>query len=183
MVKAQTHLSIVETLAQSKLSSFMTLQGSPLGSATVGDLLVGIGVVITGWAVSRSLVWCVFALAARATDLRKRAQQVVQPVQGPDAAPERQAAIEVIDTSLEEPRSRLRVLNAFAELCCGLGVALLVAAFWGNVLDVAAGLASLGLGLVLVVAAVHLFLSEYFGPATMMAKLQGRPWPSPLSPK
>ena len=106
---------------------------------------------------------------------------MIQQIQAPDAATDRQAAIEVIDASLEQPRGRLRALNAFAELFCGLGIGLVLAAYWGNALDLLSGLGMLGLGLTLVTIAVRLFLSEYFGPAMVMARIQGRPQPTPLN--
>lgn len=180
-VKSQTHLSIVETISRTKLLSLAEFSTGPFSTATLGDILIGVSAVVAAWALWRALVLLVFELAAKATKIVQRAQDALNSFQLPAQLADRQAAIEVIRTSLEAPRSRLRALNAFAESSCGVGLVLLIASYWGNRLDLVVGATLMLLALGLITVAVRCFLADYFGPATLMAALQGRPHPTPLN--
>lgn len=178
-IKTQTHLSVLETLAQSKVMTFASLTSGPLASATVGDLLFGAGTICAGWLVARLLLVAVFALAARGTELWEKSKKAAQATQAPSSMQDRKTAIEVVDASLKEPRARLKAFNALSEVCCGIGIGLVISFHWGNVLDLTVGLALLALGFVLTMVSVRVFLFEFFGPAMVKAQLQGRPKPMP----
>ena len=72
----------------------------------------------------------------------------------------------------------MRSLGSAAEMAGGLGVAGLIAAHWGNVLDGALGVVLVLVALGLQVSAVRVFLADYFGPALYKARLQGKKPPT-----
>lgn len=182
-VTTQTHLSVLETVAKLELSKLTSLSTGPLAQASIGNVLIGFGLVALAWALSRSLLWTVFTLGAKSTDLWSRVDAVKLPkADQPFMEPaERQAAVALLDSSLLETRGRLRAMSAFAELLCGLSVGCSIGFVWGNALDLVSGLCLFAAALGLHTAAVRLFLSEYFGPALLRAQLQGRRAPTPLN--
>ena len=182
-VTSQTHLSVLETIAKIELSKLTSLTTGPLALASIGNVLIGLGLVVVAWALSRSLLWAVFALGAKSTDLWSRVSAAKsgksdQPFMEPS---ERLAAVALLDASLLETRARLRAMSAFAELLCGLFAGCSIGFFWGNALDLAVGLCFFAAAFGLHIAAVRLFLAEYFGPALLRAQLQGRRHPTPLN--
>jgi hypothetical protein len=180
-VHNQTHRSIFETVAQLPLAEMASLSTGPLSKAMLADLMFGIGAVICGWVFSRFSLHLVFALAARSTDFwaRIKEAQAQVPIDSTQPLADRQKAMELIDASLKEPRARLRSLGSAAELAGGLGVASLVAAHWGNALDVAFGAVLVLVSLGLQVSSVRVFIADYFGPALYKARLQGKKPPTP----
>lgn len=179
-VGTQTHPSVAETIARLKLVDLASIRG-PLANSALLNIILGIGLVILGWAFSRASLIAVFNLAARGTRLQDRVKRPLGP-RDPlrDTASDRQAAVSLIESSLEEPRVRLRALNAFAEMLFGLGSGALIAWLWGNWLDLSIGLLSLLIAVVLDFISVHLFIAEYYGLAFFRAQLQGRKPPDPL---
>lgn len=182
-VRQQTHLSIFETVARLPLSELASLSTGPLSKAVFADLLLGVALVTGGWLLSRLVLRAVFALAAKSTNLwdRARASAAQTPIDPRQSLADRQAALELIDKSLDEPRSRLRSRGAAAELIGGLGLGCLVAAHWGNVLDGLLGVVFVTVAVGLQFSSVQLFLADYLGPAMLKAQLQGRKPPSPTS--
>lgn len=178
-----THLSIFETLARIPLSELISLSTGPFSKAVFADVLFGIALVTSGWIFSRLVLWAVFSLAARSTNLWKRARASAEqtPINPEQSLADRQAALELIDKSLSEPRSRLRSRAASAELLAGLGLGCLLAAYWGNILDGLLGTVLIVLSIGLQVSSVKLFLTDYLGPAMLKARLQGRKPPNPTS--
>ena len=182
-VHHQTHLSIFETVAQLPLADIASLSTGPLSKATMADVLVGIAAAIIGWAYSRLTLQLVFALAARSTDLKARfaVAEAQAPIDANQPLADRQKAMELIDSSLKEPRTRLRSLGAAAELTGGFAIASLVACFWGNALDLACGTVLVFVALGIQISSVRLFLNDYLGPASYKARLQGKKPPVPSS--
>ena len=182
-VASQTHVSVLETAAKIELSKLTSLTAGPLAFASIGNVLIGLGLVVLAWALSRGLLWSVFALGAKSTDLWSRVNAAKQSKSDqPFMEPaERQATVALLDASLLETRARLRVMSAFAEMLCGLFAGCSISFVWGNALDLAMGLCFFVAALGLHTAAVRLFLAEYFGPALLRAQLQGRRPPTPLS--
>lgn len=175
-VRQQTHLSIFETLARIPLSDMASLTTGPLSKAVFADVLLGVVVAAGGWLFSRVVLRCVFALAARSTDLWARVRDATAQVPIDPSLPlaDRQKAMELIDASLVEPRARLRSRGAAAELLGGMGIGCLLATHWGNVLDASLGVAFALVAVGLHVSSVQLFLADYFGPALLKAQLQGK---------
>jgi hypothetical protein len=62
-VTTQTHLSVLETVAKLELSKLTSLSSGPLAQASIGNVLIGFGLVVLAWALSRSLLWTVFTLS------------------------------------------------------------------------------------------------------------------------
>lgn len=178
-VKSQTHLSVLETLGQSKLSDLTSLDSRLLAHATLGDLVVGMLLVAIGWIGVRALLMLVFSLAGKSTDLWDRSKAALQDAQPPRSEEARKAAIQMLDASLKEPQSRLRTLTAMSEMLCGVGIGLVFVSWWGNVIDLVVGLAFLALTVCLVFRSVWLFVAEVFGPAMIKTRLQGRTSPMP----
>lgn len=182
-VREQTHLSIFETLARIPLSDMTSLATGPLSKAVFADVLLGIALVVGGWVFSRLMLRAVFALAARSTNLweRARASAARSPIDPEQPLADRQAALELIDKSLDEPRARLRSRGAAAELTASLGLGCLLAAYWGNALDGILGVALTVVAVGLQVSSVRLFLSDYLGPAMLKARVLGKKPPLPTS--
>ncbi len=180
-VRQQTHLSIFETVARIPLSELASLSAGPLGNAVFADVLFGIALVTSGWLFSRLVLWVVFTLAARSTNLWERASAAQTPIDPQQSLADRQAALDLIDKSLSEPRARLRARGAAAELLGGVGIGCLVGAYWGNVLDGLLGAVWLLVSIGLQVSSVRLFLADYLGPAMVKAQLQGRKPSGPSS--
>lgn len=182
-VRDQTHLSIVETLARVPLSNLTSLATGPLSKAIFADVLLGIALVVGGWVLARLVLRAVFALAARSTKLWERAgaSAAQSPLDLTQSLSDRQAALDLIEKSLDEPRSRLRVRAAAAEVTAGFGIGCLAATYWGNVLDGLLGAFLLMLLIALQVSSVRLFLADFLGPAIVKARLLGREPPIPTS--
>jgi len=183
VVHKQTHLSIFESIANLPLASFTSLSSGPLGEATLADVMVASAVIVGSWIYSRTSLRLIFSLASRSTDLMNRvtvaqAQAPVSPLQPVE---ERQKAVELVESSLIETRTRLKSMSAVAEMVGGLGVSALVAGYWGNALDLTLGVLLSSGAFLLHISTVRLFLSEYFGPALFKARLQGKQPPSPTS--
>jgi hypothetical protein len=175
-VRQQTHLSIFETVARIPLSELISLSTGPFSKAVFADVLIGVALVTSSWIFSRLVLRTVFALAARSTNLWERARisAAQAPIDPKQSLADRQAALELIDKSLDEPRARLRSRGSAAELIGGLGLGYLLASHWGNLLDGLLGAVLALVSISLQVGSVQLFLSDYLGPAMLKAQLQGR---------
>ena len=182
-VRQQTHLSIFETMAQIPLSELVSLSIGLFSKAVFADVLFGVALMARGWILSRVLLWTVFSLAARSTDLweRARVSAMQTPIDPQQPLADRQSALELIEKSLSEPRARLRSRGAAAELIGGLGLGYLIAAYWGNIIDGLLGTVLVLISAGLQVGSVQLFLAEYLGPAMLKARLQGRKPNGPTS--
>lgn len=182
-VASETHLSVLETVLRIELSSLTSLNSGPLALASIGNVFFGFGLVFLAWALSRGLLWAVFTMGAKATNLWSKVDEANKKYDDRRfiEAAERQASVSLIEASLQETRARVRACNAFAEIFCGLGVGCSIGYLWGNVLDLLVGFCSFAIALTLHVVAVRIFLAEYFGPALLKAQLQGRRPPTPLS--
>ncbi len=182
-VNQQTHLSIFETIARIPLSELASLSTGPFSKAVFADVLFGVALMASAWIFSRLVLWGIFALAARSTDLweRARVSETQTPIDPQQSLADRQSAMELIDKSLEEPRARLRSRSAAAELIGGLGLGCLIAAHWGNMLDSLLGVVLVVVSVSLQVGSVQLFLAEYLGPSMLKARLQGRKPKGPTS--
>jgi hypothetical protein len=181
-VQSQTHLSIVETVANLNVVELFSVEKGLLPQARIANVLIAVIAVILGWTASRALLWISFKLVARSVNLDERVSKQSAGRQAFDhvSPADRRAAVELIDASLREPRSRLRAQNGITELCCGLSLASVVASAWGNVLDLIVGGGLIVLALVVSMYSINYFLGEYFGPALIKSHLEGRNTPSPI---
>lgn len=180
-VRHQTHLSILETVANISVLELTAISTGVFSRAVLADAAVGFAVVLGGWAFARVTLLVIFALAARSTDLWDRVREASKNLKVDSTQPlaDRQAAMEIIDASLADPKARLRSFAAAAELAAGCGMGCLAASYWGNILDALTGIFLVAVTASIQVHSVRLFLAEYFGPALLKAQLQGKRPPSP----
>lgn len=174
--RKQTHLSLLETISNLPFKG-LNFEGSGfLEAARLGDVLVGLGLALAGWAVAKAIVRLVFAWAAKLTDFKRRIGEL--PKLAGQSVSELETALKILDTSLAQPKNKLRAMSAAAELCSGVGVAALIGSVWGNVLDASVGITFLGVAFAVQFNAVRFFFSDYLGPALHKAKLLGKKVPS-----
>lgn len=181
-VNHKTHLSAVESLYNIKLAELTNFESPILKDVTVANVLIGIGIVLAGWIVARTLIWITFTLAAKATDLSKNIPQIPADIAQNILAPptDRHQVVALIEASLEKSRLRLRAMNAFAELTGGIAIGCAIASIWGNAVDIAASFMFLLIAACVGIFSVKLFFKEYFGPALYIAQLQGKSLPTPI---
>lgn len=178
VVRSPSHRSVVEGALKLELSALFPV----INTATIADLMVAALLTVAGCIAARLLLRTVFELASRSTDLQRRVQSQIERTRVCQqiAADLRSSEVALLEGLLGAPRTRIRKMNACAETLCGFAIGLLVASYWGTVVDAAVAMA-LGLAAVFVhVMAVRCFLSEYFGPALLKAQLQGREPPTPV---
>jgi glycerol uptake facilitator-like aquaporin len=92
---------------------------------------------------------------------------------------DRSEAVELAESSLEEPAKRIRSINRIAEFLGGCGFVLVVLGFADSANDLLIGLPLLLFSFAALVYSVRLFLAEYFGTAMYAARLRGKNPPSP----
>lgn len=176
----QTHPSVFVTAIRMPLKSFLTLDSPQLSDAKLGYILAGVLASIVGLVASRVLLWLVFQLASRATRLWERANAPAHRISQSSLNGERRREeMSLLQAALERPKARLRTKNAVSEILSGLGCISLVAAAWGNWIDLAIGATLLTFALLLTVTSVRYYLSEYLAPSLLIAQLEGRTPPTP----
>jgi len=118
-----------------------------------------------------------YRLVDGATGVKARAENLDQSWLNALAVEEKKTAVELIESGLNETRSRIRMLTGLNELLIGLFIAFSVAWHWGNLLDgLLAAVAVVG-AFISQMAAIGTFLTEYYGPALVRAQLQGKAAP------
>jgi hypothetical protein len=140
----------------------------------VGNVLWALLATFIGVALSKALIRLAYGLVDRATDASAKAASLDKSWLLGLSIEERTSALELVDSGLTEPRARLRTLTCLNELLVGIGTIFIVAAFWGNGLDGAAGAVALVGAIFSHMFAIHVFLTDYYGAAIAKAHLQGK---------
>jgi hypothetical protein len=178
-VTHQTHKSILESILRIELAHLTAIDSPLLKNSNVGTVAAGLAAAIAGLFLSPLLLRIVFALATRSTSIFQRAKESSLASAGIHLDFEkRKAAADLLSSSLEQPRRRLRAYNSTVEVLTATSVLFLVLAYWGNILDVLTAIAAGLFALLLTVRSTLFFLSDYFGPAMVKAELEGRRPPS-----
>lgn len=169
--------SIFESLANLKLSETISFQGGILSKSTVANFLWGFATSLAGLLTSRLSLRVIFNFANKMVPLRSKieAAHADSPFKAkPLTLAEKKEAVEFIDSSLLETKTQLQSLNAAAELCAGLFVALIVGSYWGNLIDFGLGMI-FGVMLVSIqIKSLLIFLNEYIGGAISKAQVLGK---------
>ncbi|MES2584319.1 MAG: hypothetical protein V4627_16465 [Pseudomonadota bacterium] len=177
VIQNQTHLSALESLAVVPLSELITFDKGLLSKATTGNILWALIATLVGITFSKGLLRLAYTLVDRATGASATAASLDKSWLYGLSIEERNAAVELVESGLTEPRSRLRAYTSINELLVGIGFVCIAAAFWGNILDgVVGGLALVG-ALFSHMVSIHIFLTDYYGAALSKAHLQGKKIP------
>lgn len=173
-IQQQTHLSVLETLAVLPLSEFTTLEKGFLAKSSAGNvlwaLLATLLAVVVSWLFSR----LAYSLVDKATGATARAKAADKSWLSELSIDDRKAALEIVESGLIEPRTRLRSLVSTNELLSGVAVVLLTAGYWGNVLDYAVGTSALVCAFFSHALSIKIFLTEYYAAALAKSQLQGK---------
>ena len=175
--------SLSESLVHLGLGDLVSLDSGPLSNATVLNIFLGLCSMLSGWAVARVTLRIVFAWGDKLASVRQKVKAAYDesPFKNVKTIAERKEALEFVDSSLDDSRSKIKAMAAMAELLGGIDVTLLVGCLWGNWLDAFYGLAALIAAAIAQFRSVLIFLSDYLGPAISRALLLGRPPPNPNS--
>jgi hypothetical protein len=181
---AHDYKSVTESIVRMPLDGLFNMNAGWLSGSTILNLAFGVFAAILAAFGSHLALRVVFLVAAKSVDydkriadsLRKNALENVNTIQ------ERKEAIEFVEAAMEEPRSKLRKLNASAEALIGIGFALLISAYWGNILDTLLGGVVTLVAFLIHVRSVQIFLSETLALIMVKNQLLGKPAPpSPLN--
>lgn len=172
-VKNQTHLSIVETIANINISYFSSIS-TLIKNFAVYDLFFALSMVFTGWLSSRVILRIFLYLAAKSTKLwtKINSNQPQYDFGNELKISERKEAVEWIDSMTTEVKSRMKTINFNAELASGIGFGLLVAFYWGNILDFLVFFILFAIAIFLSLKSISIFISDYLGPYSVKAMLQ-----------
>lgn len=135
-IKDQTHLSVFESILNIKFSKFVSIS-ELLKEIILLDFVFGLFIVFCGWAFSRLVLRCFLFLAARSTKLWEKINSNQPQYDFPKniSISERKEAVEWIDSIITDSRSRIKNINFNSELYAGISIGLLLAFFWGNIID------------------------------------------------
>ena len=127
-IQRQTHLSILETLAVVPLSEFVTFDKGVLSKAMVGNVLWALFATFIGVALSKGLIRLAYGIVQRATGAGTKAASLDKSWVVGLSIEERTSALELVESGLTEPRTRLRTLTSLNELLVGIGAILRISA-------------------------------------------------------
>lgn len=176
-VQQQTHLSILETLSVLKLSSLTSFDKGFFEEATVASVMWAIVATALSVIVSKGMARLAYRVVDHATGASTKAQNLDRSWLGALSVEEKKAAVELLDSGLNETRSRIRMLTGLNELLIGLFITFASALHWGNLLDGSVAAVAIIGAVISHMAAISTFLSEYYGPALIRAQLQGKAAP------
>jgi hypothetical protein len=180
-IEHQQYLSICESIARINLSELSEFKSDLLKNATILNIFWGALLVSSGWAISRLGAIATFSVAAKAVDLKSRSINSMKKSSEISSMTieDKRKAIDIAEGALEKPGKKMKSLNSYSEGLLSMGLASLVAAHWGNALDILLGISLLIAGATFTVKSVIFFLSEYYGQALFIAQLRGKS-PPPL---
>lgn len=172
-IKNQTHLSILETVANINISYFSSLS-LVIKNFAIYDLFFSLSMVFAGWLSSRIILRTFLYLAARSTKLWTKINSNQPQYDFGDELKisERKEAVEWIDLITSEVKSRLKTINFNAETASGIGFGLLAAFYWGNILDLLGFLVLFVISTFLSLKSISIFISDYLGPYSVKVMLQ-----------
>jgi hypothetical protein len=168
--------SVLSKIYSIPISDLWSISSPILKRAVVGDLIFGACFVAASVVLARFALWCLFSLALRSTSLISRINSVVLSSRSLGIE-ERKRAAEFAESSLGRPAKRIRTVNRLAEFIWVLGLLLVMLGVLRSVVDTAIGSLLLVLAAIIFVRVTNIFLSEYFGIAMYVAKLEGRTTP------
>lgn len=168
--------SALAYLSSVPVADFTSLLSPFLKLAVIGDLFVGIGVVAGSLVYSKFVMWVLLSVALRSTSLVSRINSIPM-ISGALTLAERMQAVELTKSSLEKPVKRIRAINRWGEFLGGCGFLAAILGLYNSRLDFLAGLLLVFISFSLLVCAVKVFLSDYFGLAMYVARLEGRSMP------
>lgn len=175
-----------ENATESSISYFLKISAvdifslsSPLiKKISVGDIMIGVATVLASILFARSAVCVLFALALRSTSLIERISAKTL-VSSSLSIVDRNQAIELVEKSLEKPARRIRAINRIGEFSGGLGLLLTGVGITGGRLDLLIGVSCIFFSFLVLTYATKVFLTDYFGSAVYVSKLQGGDIPKP----
>lgn len=172
-IKNQTHLSISESILNihaSKLYSISEL----LKEIILMDLFFGLFLVFSGWLFTRIILRSFLCLAARSTDLWGKINSNQPQYNFPKtiSISERKEAVEWIDFITSDSKIKMKNINFNSEILAGISIGLMIAFYWGNIIDFLAFLIIILSSIFLCLKSISIFISDYLGPQSVKSMLQ-----------
>lgn len=177
-VQHQTHLSIIETITNIPLAQLTSFDKGILSTTTAGNLFWSLAATFAAIAASKQLLRLSYNFVERATSTGGKFANLSTEWLNGLSVEDRKGALDLVESGLIEPRTRLKSMTATNEVLTGLAITLIVATRWGNCLDLALGAAAMGASLLGHYRSIRFFIDEYLGSALTKAQLQGRHLPS-----
>ncbi len=168
-------LQFLWSLPASELTS---LSSNFLIASTVGDFLSAAGIVAISAISTKAAARAIFALALRSTSLISKINLITINSDGLTIS-NRKKAIELAKSSIEPITKRLRSINRLTEFLIGCGLQITAFSALNFSLELFIGGILTLLSVVFLAYGVKLFISDYFGVAMYVAKLEGKPHPAP----
>lgn len=172
-IKNQTHLSISESIFNINFSKIYSTS-ELLKEIILMDLFFGLFLVFSGWLFTRIILRVFLYLAARSTDLWKKinSNQPQYNFSATISISERKESVEWIDSITSDSKNRMRNINFNSEILAGMSTGLIIAFYWGNIIDFLVFLTMISASIFLCLRSISIFVSDYLGPQSVKSILQ-----------
>lgn len=173
-IKTQDYSSIVQTIANTKLSEFTSLSSDLFKHTELSDVICGFSLIAFSWFISRFFTKLIFFFGVEANNVWSKIESNSNDFDfNKLEISKRKEIVEWIDFITSTPRAKISTINSFSELFMGFSLVLFVSSYWGDRIDILIGFLFFAASLILKFNSINIFTSQILGQSALKNQVQG----------